>query len=304
MSLPEIIFSGYSIGTPLTTAGEVQKVLDQLKEMRIHRIDTAALWPRASPGCSEMLLGEVKTPEQGFKVDTRISPVTVSSSAPRGDRNLTGPAIKKSLQESLGRLHTNQIHVLYFHHQDRSTPIGEQAAAMQEQYTEGRFDKFGLCNFNESALKAFMLVCKNKGYVKPTVYQSWYNLASRENEKLFPLLRRHGIAFHACSTFSRFMTGRRTSSEGIWHTSTYDNPNKQAGIMDFRETIKKFQLSEPEACLRWIYYHSKMQKGDGVILEASSAPELAQHIKNIAKGPLPAENVKELDLLYKRLRGW
>lgn len=47
-----------------------------------------------------------------------------------------------------------------------------------------------------------------------------------------------------------------------------------------------------------------MQKGDGVILEASSAPELAQHIKNIAKGPLPAENVKELDLLYKRLRGW
>lgn len=99
------------------------------------------------------------------------------------------------------------------------------------------------------------------------------------------------------------MTGRRTSSEGIWHTSTYDNPKVQASIIDFRETIRKLQISESEACLRWIYYHSKLQKGDGVILEASSAPELARHIKDIAKGPLPAESVKELDLLYSRLRG-
>ncbi|KAJ5407332.1 hypothetical protein N7465_008616 [Penicillium sp. CMV-2018d] len=303
MPLPETLFSGYSIGTSLTTAGEVQEVLDQLKELQINRIDTTASWPRASPGYSETLLGEVQASGQGFKIDTRISRVTVSSSAPRGARTLTGPAIKKSLQGSLGRLHTNQINVLYFHSQDGSTPIGEQAAAMQEQHAEGRFDKFGLCNFPENALKAFMLVCENKGYVKPSVYQSWYNLASREIEKLFPLLREHGIAFHACSTFSRFMTGRRTSGEGIWHNSTYDNPNMQAGIMDFRETIRKLQISESEACLRWIYYHSKLQKGDGVILEASSAPELARHIKDIAKGPLPAESVKELDLLYKRLRG-
>lgn len=141
MSLPETLFSDYSIGTSLTTAGEVQKVLDQLKELQINRIDTAALWPRASPGCSETLLGEVKASGQSFKVDTRISPVTVSSSASRGARTLTGPAIKKSLQESLDRLHTHQIHVLYFQRPDGSMPIGEQAAAMQEQYAESRFDK-------------------------------------------------------------------------------------------------------------------------------------------------------------------
>lgn len=50
MSLPETLFSGYSIGTSLTTAGEVQEVLDQLKELQINRIDTTASWPRASPG--------------------------------------------------------------------------------------------------------------------------------------------------------------------------------------------------------------------------------------------------------------
>lgn len=86
MSLPETLFSGYSIGTSLTTAGEVQEVLDQLKELQINRIDTTASWPRASPGYSETLLGEVQASGQGFKIDTRISRVTVSSSAPRGAR--------------------------------------------------------------------------------------------------------------------------------------------------------------------------------------------------------------------------
>ncbi|CAI7659599.1 unnamed protein product [Penicillium discolor] len=286
MSLPETLFSGYSIGTSLTTAGEVQKILDQLKELQINRIDTAALWPRASPGCSETLLGEVKALGQGFKVDTRISPVNVSSSAPRGARTLTGPAIKKSLQESPGRLHTHQIHVLYLHRPDGSTQIGEQAAAMQEQYAEGRFDKFGLRNFPEIALKAFMLVCENKGYVKPTVYQSWYNLASREKEKLFPLLRRHGIAFHTCS-LQHFL---------MFHDWPKDERREHLAYQHVRQPKDAGRLPAVDLL--------PLEVADGVILEASSAPELAQHIKDIAKGPLPAESVEELDLLYMRLRGW
>lgn len=76
----------------------------------------------------------------------------------------------------------------------------------------------------------------------------------------------------------------------------------QAGIADFRETIR-LQILESEPSLRWIYCHSKLQKGDGVILEASSGLELPRHIEDIAKGPLPTESVKELDLLCKRLRG-
>ncbi|KAJ6191364.1 hypothetical protein N7519_001385 [Penicillium mononematosum] len=64
----------------------------------------------------------------------------------------------------------------------------------------------------------------------------------------------------------------------------------QAGIADLGATIEKPQMSEPEVCLRWIYYNSKLQKGDsaGVILE------LPPHIKNIANGPLPAETLKEM----------
>lgn len=43
----------------------------------------------------------------------------------------------------------------------------------------------------------FVTVCEEQGYVKPSVYQGLYNLLSRENETIFPILRQYGIAFHA-----------------------------------------------------------------------------------------------------------
>ncbi|KAJ5519776.1 hypothetical protein N7463_000229 [Penicillium fimorum] len=83
MPLPETLFGGYSIGTSLTTAGEVQRLLDQLKGSYIHHIDTAASWRNTTPGRSETLLGEARAPSQGFKTNTRISPITGSSSTLR-----------------------------------------------------------------------------------------------------------------------------------------------------------------------------------------------------------------------------
>lgn len=141
MPLPETLFGGRSIGTTLTTASEVQKVLDQLKEFHIDHIDTAASWPNTRPGRSEALLGEVQALEQGFNVDTRIDSTTKSSSVPRGARTLTGPAIERSLEKSLDHLRTKKVNVLYLHRQDQSTPIDQQAAAIHEQYLEGRFEK-------------------------------------------------------------------------------------------------------------------------------------------------------------------
>jgi aflatoxin B1 aldehyde reductase len=58
--------------------------------------------------------------------------------------------------------------------------------------------EFGLSNFPPELVAEFISVCEEKGYVKPSVYQGLYNLLSRESEEtLFPLLRKHNIAFNA-----------------------------------------------------------------------------------------------------------
>jgi aflatoxin B1 aldehyde reductase len=43
-------------------------------------------------------------------------------------------------------------------------------------------------------------ICKEKNYVLPSVYQGNYNSITRRNEEeLFPLLRRENISFYAYS---------------------------------------------------------------------------------------------------------
>ena len=69
---------------------------------------------------------------------------------------------------------------------------------MNKAYTEGKFKFFGLSNYTADEVEEIVQICEAKGYLKPSVYQGQYNPIIRSGEKeLFPLLRKHGIAFYA-----------------------------------------------------------------------------------------------------------
>lgn len=141
MSIPNALFGGAMIGNTFTTPEQVQELLDQLKVLQIDHIDTAARYPPGNPGRSENLLGEVRALEQGFTIDTKISP---GSSSGDGSGTHTAPAIRKSLEESLDQLKTKKVNVLYFHRPDPSTPIAEQAAEINRQYLDGCFERVSI----------------------------------------------------------------------------------------------------------------------------------------------------------------
>jgi aflatoxin B1 aldehyde reductase len=61
-------------------------------------------------------------------------------------------------------------------------------------------------------VKEWMKVCEEGGYIKPTVYQGHYNALCRQGEeKLFPLLREHGVKFYAFGS-ARFLFPRFVES--------------------------------------------------------------------------------------------
>ena len=132
MSRPKTIFGGGLIGTSLTTPGQVQELPDELKALKIDRIDTAARYSPTNPGSSERLLGEVRAAEQGFTIDTKIN--TGGSASSNGPGSLIAAAINKSIEESCIRLKADRVKILYFHRPDPQTPIAEQAAEIQRQY--------------------------------------------------------------------------------------------------------------------------------------------------------------------------
>jgi aflatoxin B1 aldehyde reductase len=135
MSIPNTLFGGAMIGSTFTTAEQVQQLLDHLKELKIYHLDTAARYPPHSPGRSESLLGEVRAAKQGFTIDTKINPGSDGAGAH------TSTALRESLEKSLGRLAIDKVNILYFHRPDPATPILEQAAEINRQYLEGRFQK-------------------------------------------------------------------------------------------------------------------------------------------------------------------
>ena len=56
-------------------------------------------------------------------------------------------------------------------------------------------------------------------------------------------------------------------------------------------------LSEAECALRWLMHHSKLEgeRGDAVIVGASSVHHLEANLLDLEKGRLPEEVVRALD---------
>lgn len=69
--------------------------------------------------------------------------------------------------------------------------------------------------------------------------------------------------------------------------------------------MKKHNLSEAECALRWITNHSLLsrEKGDAVIIGASSASQLEDNLANLEKGPLPDDVLAALDEGWKMVKG-
>ena len=61
---------------------------------------------------------------------------------------------------------------------------------------------------------------------------------------------------------------------------------------------EQYRLAMPEMALRWIYYHSMLKNGDGVIVGASRMTQLDGNMACIRQGPLPKSLAHELDKLW------
>ena len=139
----------------------------------VNFLDTAYLYGQ---GRSEELIGEV-VKNSGKRADlviaSKVSPVFTDD----GMTNDNSPAfLKKEVENSLKRLQTDYIDLMYIHYPDEKTPEAEAVGALKELKDEGKIRSIGLSNFSVDQLKA----ANQDGYVD--VYQGEYNLLNRKVE--------------------------------------------------------------------------------------------------------------------------
>ena len=266
-------------------------------------IDTAHTY---CDGRTEEMLGRLLPPEARAKLHlaTKVNPWN--------DDGLKPAQVKKQLDESLHRLGTDRVDLLYLHSPDLDTPVAQTLEACFELYRQEKFIEFGLSNFAAWQVAEVVETCRREGWMEPVVYQGMYNALTRDVEReLFPCLRNYGMRFHAYNPLAGgLLTGKHLAIDDIPDSGRF---TVERGYLDrywkqdYFDVLQELQtacadtdLKPVEVALSWLVHHSLLdaERSDGIILGASTTEHLEQNLAACAGAPLAPEIVEILD------RGW
>jgi len=264
-----------------------------------HELDTAHNY---GEGASEEILGRILPPSRREKIyiATKVNPF--------GGEGLRPESIFRQLDLSLKRLKMDAVDLLYLHAPDLKTRIEVTLETCQVLFRQGKFRELGVSNYASWQVADLWHLCRQNGWVLPTVYQGMYNTITRDVEReLFPALRNFGIRFYAYNPLAGgFLTGRyarinetpqagrfvinRVYMERYWKKSYFD------ALEVFRQAAQADRISMTQTALRWIVHHSflKGRHRDGVILAASSLDQWEANLKSV-EGELSPEALEAAD---------
>jgi len=178
-----------------------------------------------------------------------------------------------------------------------------------------------------SDIEEIVAVCKEHGYVLPTVYQGSYSAIARRTEtEVFPTLRKHGIRFYAYSPIAggflskskAELTGQVEGDKGSrWiEASKKDDVNSKLynglynkpsflNALDLWEGVAQSEgVSRAELAWRWVTYHSELkgEYGDAIIAGARKIEQLRDTVAIIQRGPLSDDAVKRIDEIWDSVK--
>jgi aryl-alcohol dehydrogenase-like predicted oxidoreductase len=193
-------------------------------ERGVNFFDTAQVY---GPFTNEELVGEALEPVRDQVVIATKFGWELSTGQPSGVDSRP-ETIKRTVDESLKRLRTDRIDLLYQHRVDPNVPIEDAAGTVKELIEQGKVKHFGLS-------EAGVQTIRRAHAVEPvTALQSEYSLWWREPEEaILATLEELGIGFVPFSPLGKgFLTGK------IDETTEFTSG-------DFRNTVPRF--TDPEA---------------------------------------------------------
>ncbi|KAJ5728521.1 Aldo/keto reductase [Penicillium malachiteum] len=322
----KVIFGAMTIGKPgvemtrIHTIDETKAVLDMFQKYGHDTVDTARVY---GGGSSEEYLGALDCPSRRIKIDTKLYP-TANRPALSPDElyHHSAKGLREGLLRSLKALGVDKVTTWYLHGPDRTVPFEDTLRAVNELYKEGLFEKYGISNYQAWEVAQICELCEKNGWVKPSVYQGLYNAFHRAVEaELFPCLRYYGLSFYCFNPLAGgFLTRRYTRDMTEFEEGSRFDPKRDQGKLSrgryfdnyyfdaldtLRPVAKKHGLSEVECALRWLSHHSqlKVEKGDGIIIGASSLKHLEENLLALSHGPLPEDVVEAMNKGWEIVRG-
>ena len=137
----------------------------------------------------------------------------------KGDRKgLGADNVRVATEESLRRLQTDRIDLLYTHRDDEVTPPEETMGALDELVREGKVRHVAASNVSPARLEAALEASARERYVRYVALQPHYNLVERGYEDgLADVCRRHDLGCLPYYALAKgFLTGKyRPGADGV-----------------------------------------------------------------------------------------
>ncbi|MBY3122534.1 MULTISPECIES: aldo/keto reductase [Rhizobium] len=181
------------------------RIIDKAREQGINFIDTADVY---HDGKSEEVVGRgIKAHRDHWVLATKF--VNSHTKGP----NLGGHSRKwviETVENSLRRLNTDYIDILYFHRAVFDAPLEEPVRAIADLIRAGKLRYFGVSNFRGWRIAEIAHLADQLGIDRPVASQPLYNIVNRTAEaEQLPAAHYYGLGVVSYSPLARgVLTGK------------------------------------------------------------------------------------------------
>ncbi len=211
---------------------EAQNIVASAREHGLNFIDTADVY---SKGGSEKMVGKLL----GGKRDDWVLATKLGNSMDKAPNqsHYSRHWMMREVEESLGRLGTDHIDILYMHRDFHDENLDEAVRTMGDLIRAGKIRAFGVSNFRGWRIAEIIRLCEKANVPQPVVCQPYYNLLNRGPEvEILPACGHYGLGVVPYSPIARgVLTGKYQPGQAPAQGSRAGRGDKRILETEFRE---------------------------------------------------------------------
>ena len=210
---------------------ESKRIVDFARENGVNFIDTADVYVR---GESERVVGKLLDADRAnWVLATKVGNAFGDDINEKG---LSRKWIHRSCNDSLQRIGTDYLDILYLHRDYEPASLVETVRAVGDLIKDGKVLYWGLSNFRGWRIAQIISICKDVGVPSPVVCQPYYNAVNRMPEvEILPACHNFGIGVVPYSPIARgILTGKYQSIEAPASETRAGRNDKRMMETEFR----------------------------------------------------------------------
>jgi len=254
-------------------AAESARIFDAFADAGGTFVDTASNY---TEGTSERLVGELAAGRRDrFVLATKYT-LTIDPSDPNAGGNHR-KSLVRSLEQSLRRLRTDYVDLLWLHMRDGATPIEEVVRALDDQVRLGKVLYVGISDSAAWVVAQANTIAELRGWSPFVGLQLPYSVASRDPEReLLPMAAAFGLAVVTWGILDAGTLTGKPADQRRWPDDGVSA--RTAAVVDLlREVAAEVGCEPAQVAIAWLRARPVIP-----ILGARTAAQLESNLGSLA----------------------